>query len=213
MKKFFITIIFGLMILSHAQAAIIYKPTVAVLTFGTSENFTRYFESYNAGVHFSDCLIEFLVNSRAFDVIEAEYLMKRKAINIPRHISSGSAARIGRKLGVDYVIYGKVKSYVRHISDSQIYSERFKVKMSIDAAMIDVETGDVVSKVNYDGEFKFSQTDVPRHSVRSLLRKVAEGFVDSVVENFSADRDGGYYLDDYVIENYGVEDNPVGEEW
>ena len=215
MKKFFITMIFGLMIFSHTQAAIIYgTPTVAVFTFGTEESFTGDFDGNHAGVHFSDYIVEFLMDSQNFDVIEAEYLMKQNGIKVPRYISRGTAARIGRKLGVDYVIYGKVKSSGRHITENQNFFERrdsFKVKMSIYAAMVDVQNGDVVSKVNYDGAFKISQTDVPRHNVRSLFRKVAEGFVDSVVENFSTDWSVGYYIDDYGYD--GVEDNEVGEEW
>ena len=214
MRKFFITFILGLMICGHTQASVFYiKPTVAVFTFGSTENFKGNFDGENAGFHFSDYVVEFLMDSRKFEVIEAEYLMRQNGIRIPRFISRGTAERIGRKLNADYVIYGKVKSSSRYISDNRNFSEvrlgdSFRVKMSIYAAMVDVNNGDVVSKVNYAGAFKLSQTDVPRHSIRSLFRRVAEGFVDSVIENFSA---GSYYVDNY--DYYGVEDNETGEEW
>lgn len=207
MKKFLIGIICGLIIFNSAQAAPFYdKPSIAVLNFGLSYNTPRNFDAKFMGELFSHFIMETLIESREFSVTDAERLIEQRGISIPRYMTRNDAVNIGKKLGVDYVIYShEADRGTPIIKFIQRDSKNYTLKTLISIGMVDVYTGEIVTKSKYEWNLETFKSDMPRYTAYSLLRKVAHGFIEPVIDSFSNNWSGDYYgIEDY---DYWYEDD------
>lgn len=148
------------------------RPTVAVLPFDDGSLQRWWGNHWDVGQGVSDQVITELVNTNKFRVIEREQLdkvLREQNFGASGRVDPRSAARIGRILGVQYLIIGKVTEFT---TDSEgitaVSNKRNKkaglslkttyARVAIDARMIDTSTAEIVAAVTGRGDKK--QTNV-----------------------------------------------------
>lgn len=180
------------------------RPTVAVMDFGRHVGAaTDEIVLENTDKASSDYIIEALVESGKYDVVDKELLAEKLAsnkLNTTGIIDPDTAKRIGEILGVRYIIYGNVNDVTGSSTGVQIYSsgaDVHTVKAHIIARMMDVTTGDIVMAAKGEGTSKSSSTKVgtdrlgyitigtvriSQVSVHNSIKKAAYAMVDKLTE-------------------------------
>ena len=180
------------------------RPVVAVMDFG------RHIDAAatdivldNADKTSSDYIIEALVESGMYDVVDKDLLAEKMAqekLNTKGIIDPDTARRIGEILGVRYIIYGNVNDVTGSSTGVQIYASSadvYTVKAHIIARMMDVTTGDIVMAAKGEGKSQSSLTKIGKDnwgyitigtanisqvSVHNSIKKAAYTMVDKLTE-------------------------------
>ena len=180
------------------------KPTVAVMDFGRHVGAsTTDIILDNTEKTSSDYIIEALVESGRYDVVDKDMLAEKLAeanLKTTGIIDPDTAQRIGEILGVRYIIYGNVNDVTGSSTGLQIYSvgaDVNTVKAHIIARMMDVTTGDIVMAAKGEGKSKSSfvkagkenigyitvgTTQISQISVHNSIKKAAYAMVDKLTE-------------------------------
>ena len=152
-----------------AQAS---RPSVAVLAFdyGTLQRWWSGTQDIGAGI--SDMIVDELVNDGSFRVFERQrlntLLAEQNFQDSDRADPSAKLAKIGKMLGVKYVIAGSVTKFGTEQSSKGIGAGGFgsgfglgavgtskgKANVAITARIIDVETGEIMASAKGDGTSK-----------------------------------------------------------
>ncbi|MEM7050878.1 MAG: CsgG/HfaB family protein [Acidobacteriota bacterium] len=124
MKKLTIlSLCLALFALALAPAAFADKPRIAVLEFQNKAD-NQYW--YHGGAEAAqDVFVTELVKSRKFRVIEREQInaiMKEKGLALSGDVSAATAMKIGKLLGVEYMLAGAVTEY--GITDTGAHGRR-----------------------------------------------------------------------------------------
>src|ERR1017187_6596238 len=94
------------------QAAGSAKPRVAVLEF--VDKSTHYYSWYHVGRAAQDMMVTALVKGEAFRVIDRERLqalMQEKNLSLSGDVDPKTAVRVGKMLGVEYLIVGAITEF------------------------------------------------------------------------------------------------------
>ena len=184
-------------------------PAVAVMDFGKHVGASgKDIILTNTEKTSSDYIIEALVESGRYDVVDKELVMERLAeehLNTTGIIDPDTAKRIGEILGVRYIIYGNVNDVTGSSTGVEIVSsgaDVHTVKAHIIARMMDVTTGDIVMAAKGEGKSKSSLAKVgtdklgvitigtkkiSQVSVHNAIQKAAYSMVDKLTERLFGD--------------------------
>ena len=136
------------------------RPTIAVLDFDIEKNAIIVTDNFIATGTVEDRtkmlsseLITFLVNTRKFDVIERDRIdaiLKEQSFSHSGMVNIDSAVKIGKLLGTDYMVMGRVEVVRVVKKDTDIpYTNYVKHTtigdMIVNMRIVDTETGKIVS--------------------------------------------------------------------
>ena len=183
--------------LTTEAAAIEPNASVAVMDFGTHEGTADPdVNLMNAERASSEYIIARLVDSKKLDVMDKDIVSDRIAaegLNITGLIDPDTAQRLGKILGVRYLIYGNVVDMVVDFNVETVVKVR-TVKCHIVARIMDVETGKILMAAKGEGKSKSANVSldesffvigtvkVSQTSVHNALQKAAFNSVDLLIE-------------------------------
>ncbi len=176
------------------------KPRVAVMNF---ENKTQY-GGWRLGYGAADILTTEMVKTGKFKMMERENLqtvLSEQNLGRAGRIDPATAARIGRIIGVEYIITGAVTEYGQSSvggGGGGVHIGKKGYHATVDIRIVDAETGEIVfadsashskSTVNvrvfgFGGGERFNEkraTEVMRVAVQKLAAKIAETHLKSGV--------------------------------
>ena len=208
LKIFLTAIIFSLTICNSGSAKFHEMPTVAVMDFGTLSNAAGDINTDNVGFAVSDYIIQALLESGKFKVMDKEHLsevLEENNLDTTGIIPPSRAKKIGEILGVRYIIYGNVNDVNSDTFTLEVVSngaDVHTVKALIIARMMDVETGNIVTAARGEGQSKSSKVKVgtshvgyftigtkrvSQVSVHNAVKKAAYSMVDLLIKRLSED--------------------------
>lgn len=212
MKKFFAVIfIFVFMINSAVSAAKIEdNAQIAVMDFGTHPGaVTVDINILNAGKTAHEYVLKRLFEIDKFDIVErllVEEKIKSANLNTSGLIDPDTALKLGKILGVKYIIYGNVNDVTLSDVGTQIGVGGVTVctvKSHIILRMMNVETGEIISASKGEGKSKSSfvkvgsdnvavievgSVKVTQDSVHNAIQKAAFQSIDILVERLFSDK-------------------------
>lgn len=190
-----------------AQAAAQTKKRVAILDFdyATVQNNVQALFNTNAdiGKGIADLLVEKLVNTGSFSVIErkalAKVLAEQNFSNSDRADSS-TAAKIGRLLGVDAIVVGSITQFgrddrqtgvggsvlggaARRYGLGGVGAKTSKAVVGVSARLISVDTGEILAAVGGKGESTRSGASITGSG--GSVGGAASGALDMSSSNFA----------------------------
>jgi curli biogenesis system outer membrane secretion channel CsgG len=130
------------------------KPRVAVLEF--VDKSSHYYSWYQVGRAAQDMLVTALVRGDAFRVVDRERLqalMQEKHLSLSGDVDPRTAVKVGKLLGVEYVIVGSITEFgvknsgasVPSVGGLPSFSMRTqRMDAAIDARAINTSTGEIV---------------------------------------------------------------------
>ena len=172
---------------------------VAVMDFGTHPNAVPIdINIFNAGKAASEYVIDGLVKSNKFDVMDrfmAEDRLKAENLNITGLIDPDTAMKIGKILDVKYIIYGNVNDVTLSSSGVDVGiggASICTVQSHLILRMMNVETGEIICASKGEGKSRSSGTSlaviqvgnkkVTQESVHNAIKKAAFQAVNILVE-------------------------------
>ena len=203
MNKIFFTIttIFAMLLCIPVSfaATIEENASVAVMDFGTHPDAVPIdINIFNAGKAASEYVIDGLVKSQKFDVMDrfmVEDKIKAEHLNTIGIIDSDTARRIGQILGAKYIIYGNVNDVTLSDVGTSVIGTGATVctvKSHLILRMMNVETGDIVCVAKGEGKSKSGKSSVilievgnskvSQDSVHNALKKAAFQSVDILID-------------------------------
>lgn len=135
-----IVVLFGLLSMGHLAAA----PKIAVVDFDTHQ-----YEAQLPGAQLADYVMDELVNTGLFDVVERDKLdsvMKEIGFGQSGMVDPGTAAQFGRLLGAGYLLTGRVvslSSEQRKFSGYGINTTNTVLTLSVSIRIADVQSGSI----------------------------------------------------------------------
>jgi len=171
MARLLMTLLIIAMIASIPVFGQDYRYRVAVLPFDDSSIQNRWWSnSWNVGAGVADELVTELLKTNKFRLIEREQLNKilgEQDLGAQGRIDPGTAAKIGKILGVQFLIMGKVTEFATGSKGGGALSLKggFAIaiksnvaKVAIDARLVDATSAEIITSVTGRGEKK--QTNV-----------------------------------------------------
>ena len=167
MKNLFTAVILGL-VLAGASFAQSSKPRIAVIEFSTGPNASGMTAEAKRQLQAS---IAFeLVKKREFDVPDVR---NTRAATPGGDISTSTAVRIGKQLGVGYVLIGSVMEY-----------STTRGQMTVRTQVVDIATGQVRLSGETTGESSSPMTSNAGHAEMSA--KVVKPLIQNLVSSIKA---------------------------
>ena len=123
------------------------KPRIAVLEFKNKAD-NQWWYSHGATAA-QDVFVTELVKSGKFRVVEREQLdalMKEKGLTLSGDVDKSTAVRVGKLLGVNYLLTGAVTEYGNTNvggGGGGVYAGKKKFVAALNARLIDSSTGDI----------------------------------------------------------------------
>jgi curli biogenesis system outer membrane secretion channel CsgG len=133
--------------LTHAAKKLDGKPRIAVLEFKNKAD-NQWWYSHGATAA-QDVFVTELVKSGKFRVVEREQLealMKEKGLTLSGDVDPSTAVRIGKLLGVNYLLTGAVTEYGNTNvggGGGGVYAGKKKFVAALNARLIDTSTGEI----------------------------------------------------------------------
>ncbi len=138
----------------------------------------------DAAVGIADMLVTALVKTKIYDIVEREQLQKilsEQKFGMSGLVDPSTAVQIGKMLGIKKIITGKITQM--GVTQSEIIFIRVATaKVSIDARIIDVETGIIESAETATGDETL--TRISGDNLASLLQKEQLRGVQAGVASF-----------------------------
>ena len=198
-----IFLIFFLITASVRAAEIPEGAKVAIMDFGTHPYaVTIDINILNAGKAAQEYILQRLFESKKMDIMDKDLFAEQLAaqnLNTTGLIYHDTAQKIGKILGVDYIIYGNVNDVTLSEIGTQVGIGGVTVctvKAHIIARVMNVETGEIVSAAKGEGKSKSSfvkvqggevltvevgKTKVTQDSVHNALQQAAFQTVDVLI--------------------------------
>ncbi len=162
-KNNFLNIIFTLLFLSSAllgSGLKDLKKRVAVVSFTDKANY-----GHNIGNGIADMLVTSLVESKKFIVIERSELdkiMQEQGLGMSGAVTSQSAAKVGKLLGVELMITGSVSEFgtkkdkigggLSALSGFNLGVSSETARSVVDIRLVNTSTGEIISASSAEGE-------------------------------------------------------------
>lgn len=204
-KKFFLVFFMVLFVNSNSFAAKIESDaTVAVMDFGTHPGaVTADINIFNAGKTAHEYILQSIFESNKLNIVDrfmVESTIQSENLNTTGIIDADTARRLGKILGVKYIIYGNVNDVTLSNTGGQIGPGGINictVKSHIIARIMNVETGEIISAAKGEGVSKSSfvkihggvpviltigKTKVTQDSVHNALQNAARQTVVILLE-------------------------------
>lgn len=207
MKNFFATLLIcvGLCVTVFA-AQIVETSSIAIMDLGTHEDAVPHEISIlNAGKTSSEYLIQRLFQVGKFNLMDRtliEEKIQAANLNTTGLIDPDTAKKIGKLLGVDYLVYGNVNDVTLSETGAETVGvgldfSTVTVKAHIIVRVMDIETGQIIGAAKGEGISKGSfvkikggefatisigRTKVTQDSVHNALQKAAFATVDKLIK-------------------------------
>lgn len=204
-KKFFAML---LIILGLCRPVAAETVNIAVMDLGTHEGAVPIDISiFNAGKAAAEYLLQHLFKADKFNVIDrtlVEGKMREANLNTTGLIDPDTAKKIGKLLGVRYLVYGNVNDVT--LSETGVGTagvgldvSTVTVKAHIIVRVMDIETGKIISAAKGEGKSKASfvrvkggpvltldigRTKVTQDSVHNALQQAAFQTVENLLKKF-----------------------------
>lgn len=127
------------------------KPRVAVLPFDDGSIEHWWGNNWQVGTGISDMIVTDLLEKNCFRLIEREQIdkiLKEQDFGASGRVDPKTAAKIGKILGVQYIIIGKVTEFSIQSQKANlivISARSNKAKVAIDGRMVDTTTAEIVA--------------------------------------------------------------------
>lgn len=193
---------------------------VAVLPFDDGSVQDRWWDGeLDVGKGIADELITALLEKKKFRLIEREQIDKiiaEQDFGASGRVDAKSAAAIGKILGVDFLIIGRVTDFAFKSSGTGLASGKFSAglgvksttaRVIIDARMVDTTTAEIVSSVNGKGEKKntnlglsyegnaiaFGSDEFRKSNLGLALREAVNQVAENLTEKAPSGKERGNY--------------------
>ena len=205
---FMVTLIISVFsLISVSNAAKFEKnDNIAIMEFGIRPNTVDIdINVLNVGKAASEYITSQLAENKSLNIIDKtliEEKIKSTGFQATGNIDSQTAQKLGKILGVDYIIYGSVNDVT--VDDETIFTGVFVfnfkntqhiVKSHIILKVIDVETGDIIDITTGEGESKSTNQKLlmvevgnkkaSQISIHNAIKKAAIQAVEKLFENES----------------------------
>ncbi|MFH0801549.1 MAG: CsgG/HfaB family protein [bacterium] len=190
---------------SGAQAA---KMKIAVLPFEDGSLKHWWSGDFRPGEGIADSMVTALVNSKAFVVVERSELKKvleEQGLGGTGIVDPATAAKVGKVLGVRYLVMGKVTDFSLRESNvgvgsilslfgsnnqqaNTLDSKTGTARVAIDARLIDTETAEIAFAEKGVGEMSASNIGLSGQNIgmtnfkESILGKATEKAIETLVQ-------------------------------
>ena len=158
--------IFGALLLAICSGATVAadKPSMAVADFTNSTN-ANWWRS-GVGRELSDLLTNELVATKKFRMVERRKLdavLSEQNLGASGRVTPGTAAKIGKLTGAQYLVTGSVSAYEEDVRDSgggfsyggfSIGGKKEAAYVAIDLRVLDTSTGEIVDTRTVEGHSK-----------------------------------------------------------
>jgi len=186
-----------LLVFSSLSAA--ERPTIAVLDFDVTKEQVSFGNGFvviknvdETTKLLSSDLLTYLVKTNKFNVVERDRmadLLKEQDFSESGYLSPESAVKMGKLIGADYFVMGKIEQLKAKLERKQIpYTDRiqpqYKGKMVVNVRIVDSRGGKIVSanKFSVEHEDKNRKNEVtPDDFLISLKDKTVQHIVNGVV--------------------------------
>ena len=189
-KNFLATILLIISVFTPCSAAKIAPgASVAVMDFGTHPGAVPIdINIFNAGQAVCEYLINFLLTSGKLAIIDrsmVEDKIKSEKLNVTGIIDPETAQKLGKILGVKYIIYGNVNDVTISEISGSIAGTNLSictVASNLIVRLMEVETGDIIAVAKGGGQSKsgkgtlvlqFGNVRISQDSVHNALKKAA----------------------------------------
>jgi len=198
MKKLNYTAIF-LFLLVFSVPGLAARPTIAVLDFDVSKEQVSFGNGFVVVKNVDDTtkllssdLLTYLVKTNKFNVVERDRmadLLKEQEFSESGYLSPESAVKMGKLIGADYFVMGKIEQVKAKLERKQIpYTDRiqpqYEGKMVVNVRIVDSRGGKIVSasKFSVEHEDKNHKNEVtPDDFLIALKDKTVQHIVNGVV--------------------------------
>lgn len=146
--------LFALLLILSAASVFAQKPRVAILEFkNKSMGGQHYWYTDKVGAAAQDMLLTELVKSGKYSVIEREQIsaiMEEKGLTLSGDIDPSTAMKIGKLLGVQYLVTGSVTEFGSTVKEAQggwgysFGAKKTNFVSALDARMFSVNTGEIL---------------------------------------------------------------------
>lgn len=156
-------------------------PTIAVVDFTSSGRTVL-------ATKLPEILIDELINSGKFDVVEREKLatvMLEQGFQSSGSVSIGTAVDIGRMLGARYLIMGHVIDFgseERSFNGYGVNTQTTLYRLKVSVRAIDTESGKIVFSTKKDAEEKEYESQAMQVGDSALVIKLAETISGEVIK-------------------------------
>ena len=199
MKKFLITILLALSVIVPCSAAKIEQgATVAVMDFGTHPGAVPIdIDIFNAGQAVCEYLMNFLVATGKLTIVDramVEDKIKAENLNVTGIIDQETAQKLGKILGVKYIIYGNVNDVTISEVSGSIAGTNISictVASNLILRLMDVETGDIIAVAKGGGKSKSGKGTtlvlqvgnfkISQEGVHNALKNAASNTVENLL--------------------------------
>ncbi len=202
------------------------KLRLAVVPFRISEKITNKIAAQDFASSWNSSLEEDLVQSRRFAIVDRTYsneTNKELAHYMDQGFNVSELARLGQKIGTDYLIVGEIKKY--NVTDKSVNNplddskiSRSSINTEISLRVIDVATSQIKFAKSYASS---------KNAVSDIINAIYPIFILSVHDNFVTIGSGGSSLklgerfrvmglgdelkDPYTGESLGKQESYIGE--
>ena len=199
---------------------------LAIVPFRISEKITNRTASQDYSSSWNNDLEEGLVQSRRFAMVDRTY-SKETNQELTQYMDQGfnisELARLGQKIGTDYLIVGEVKKY--NVIDKSVSNPLDDTKISrsslnteISLRLIDVATSQIKFAKSYTSS-NSAISDIINAIYPMVILSVQDGFVTigsggsslKIGQHFRAMQLGHELKDPYTGESLGNQENYIGE--
>lgn len=165
----FLAVVIFLILTSTAMGATNYLYRIAVLPFDDGSIKDRWWkEDFRLGEGITDELITVLAGTKRFRLIERgeiDRILGEQNLGIKGLVDPKTAAKIGKILGVQYLVLGRVTDFSRKTDNSILGNPNpnnpmgmilntVTARVSIDARLVDAATAEILTSVTGTGERK-----------------------------------------------------------
>ena len=199
---------------------------LAIVPFRISEKITNRTASQDYSSSWNNDLEEGLVQSRRFAMVDRTY-SKETNQELTQYMDQGfnisELARLGQKIGTDYLVVGEVKKY--NVIDKSVSNPLDDTKISrsslnteISLRLIDVATSQIKFAKSYTSS-NSAISDIINAIYPMVILSVQDGFVTigsggsslKIGQHFRAMQLGHELKDPYTGESLGNQENYIGE--
>jgi hypothetical protein len=199
---------------------------LAVVPFRISEKITNRLSAQDFASSWNNSLEEDLVQSRRFAIVDRTYSNETNK-ELTQYMNQGfnisELARLGQKIGTDYLIVGEIKKY--NVTDKSVNNplddskiSRSSINSEISLRVIDVATSQIKFAKSYTSS-KNAVSDIINAIYPIFILSVQDDFVTigsggsslKLGERFRVMGLGGELKDPYTGESLGKQESYIGE--
>lgn len=185
------------------------KPRVAVLPFDDGSIAHWWGSNWEVGTGISDMIVTDLLDKNCFRLVEREQIdkiLREQDFGASGRVDPKTAAKIGKILGVQYIIIGKVTEFSIQSQKTNlivISARNNKARVAIDGRMVDTTTAEIVAgakgaaeknkttafNLHYYASIGFNSSDFQKDILGQCTREAIQAFTSELAYKFFGNED------------------------